>query len=132
MDGGKRARRSSSKSTKRGTPRKSRLPRISTSFIWGSFEFEPTEDDWQRIETAYPFLAPADREEISIIATNYLLHAPHELSAPKVGDVMAWLDDGKKAAEAFLNAWHNRPTADDKAFAANHAQCLVVRHIGHR
>jgi hypothetical protein len=117
---------------KRGNPRKSRLPRLPVSFGAGSFEFEPTEDDWRRIETAYPFLSPADRDEISRIATNYLLHAPCESSAPKMAYAMAWLDDGKKAAEAFLNAWHKWPSADEKAFAANYAQCLVEHHIGHR
>jgi hypothetical protein len=48
-----------------------------------SFEFEPTEDDWRRIETAYPFLSPADRDEISRMATDYLMRAPFESRAPK-------------------------------------------------
>jgi hypothetical protein len=116
-----KARKSSSKSAKRGNPRKSRLPRLSTSFMWGSSEFEPTEDDWRRIETAYPFLSSADRDEISRIATNYLMHVPFEPHAPKVADTVAWLDDGKKAAETFLTAWHKWPSTDDKAFAANYA-----------
>src|SRR5438132_862305 len=72
--------------TKRGNPRKSRLARLPTSFMAGSFEFEPTEDDWQRIETAYPFLLLADRDEISRIATDYLMHAPFESYTPKAAD----------------------------------------------
>jgi hypothetical protein len=122
---------SSSKSAKRGNPRKSRLPRLSTSFMWGSYEFEPTEDDWRRIETAYPFLTPVDRDEISRIATNYLMHVPFESHAPKAVDAMAWLDKGEKAVAVFLNAWHKRPSTDDTESAATYAQCLVECHIWH-
>jgi hypothetical protein len=49
--------------TKRGNPRKSRLPRLPVSYGADGFEFEPTDDDWRRIEAAYPFLSLADRDE---------------------------------------------------------------------
>jgi hypothetical protein len=69
--------------TKRGNHRKSRLARVPTSFMAGSFEFEPTEDDWRRIETAYPFLSPADRDEISRMATDYLSARHSNRARPK-------------------------------------------------
>jgi hypothetical protein len=117
--------------TKRGNPRKSRLARFPTSFMWGSFEFEPTEDDWRRIETAYPFLSPADRDEISRMATDYLMHVPFESYAPKAVDAMAWLVEVEKAAKVFLNVWHKRARTEEKELAVTYARCLVERHIGH-
>lgn len=118
--------------TKRCNPRKSRLARLPTSFMAGSFEFEPTEDDWRWIETAYPFLSPADRDEISRIATDYLMRAPFETRAPKAVDAMAWLVEVEKAAAVFCNAGHKRASTEEKELAATYARCLVERHIGHR
>jgi len=122
----------SSERTKRGNPRKSRLARFPTSFMWGSFEFEPTEDDWRRIETAYPFLSPADRDEISRMATDYLRRVPFESYAPKAVDAMAWLVEVEKAATVFWNAGHKRASNEEKELAVTYARCLVERHIGHR
>jgi len=99
--------------------------------MWGSFEFEPTEDDWRRIETAYPFLSPADRDEISRMATDYLMHVPFESYAPKAVDAMAWLVEVEKAAKVFLNVWHKRASTEDKELAVTYARCLVERHVGH-
>jgi len=107
-----------------GHPRKSRLARVPTSFMAGSFEFEPTEDDWRRIEAAYPFLSPADRDEISRMATEYLMRAPFESRAPKAVDAMAWLVEVEKAATVFCNAGHKRASTEEKELAATYARVL--------
>lgn len=59
----------------------------------GSFDFEPSEEDWQQIEAAYPFLTPGDREEISRMATEYLLFAPFESRAPFLSAILRRRDD---------------------------------------
>jgi hypothetical protein len=118
--------------TKRGPSRKSRRARLPTSFMAGSFDFEPSEEDWRRIEAAYPFLAPSDRDDIARMATDYLLVEPFESRAPFLDDAMAWLDKTGKAAKIFWEAAYKRPGTESKELAAIYAQGLVERNIRHR
>lgn len=116
---------------KRGNPRKSRRARLPTSFMWDGFDFEPSEEDWRRIETAYPFLSPNDRDEISRIVIAYLLQAPFESRAPFVDDAMTWLAEVEKAAKIFWKVGHKRRSTEEKEQAALYAQSLVERNIRH-
>ncbi|MGI8568509.1 MAG: hypothetical protein ACR2KT_05305 [Methylocella sp.] len=118
-------------SSKKGPPRKSRRARLPTSFMAGCFDFEPSEEDWRRIEAAYPFLTHGDRDEISRMATEYLLFAPFESRAPFLDDSMAWLADLEKAADKFWKAGNKRPVTEEKQLAATYARCFVERNIRH-
>ena len=97
----------------------------------GSFNFEPSEEDWQRIEAAYPFLAANDRDDIARMATQYLLFAPFESRAPFLDDAMAWLDKTGKAAKIFWEAAYKRPSTESKELGAIYAQGLVERNVRH-
>ena len=58
---------------------------LPVSAVWGherDFQFKPQDEDWERIEEAYPFLKIEDREPIARLVAEYLRHDSFERYAP--------------------------------------------------
>ena len=104
------------------TPRRKRKPRLHISSAEG-LTFDPSDDDWSRIDKAYPFLSEADHETITGIANEYLSLAQFELNALFRDDVVAWLEATEKSARTFLESTSGE---GDTIF---YAQNYVARRI---
>jgi hypothetical protein len=92
--------------------------------------FDPSDDDWKRIEKAYPDILEADHETITHIANEYLLRAQFEGNAPFLVDAMAWLETTEKSAKTFWGSTcgEGGSCKDDATF---YAQNYVARQIDH-
>lgn len=90
---------------KAGNRRKRRLLRLPQAVgSGGDRSFTPSDDNWQRMETAYGhILKAADREEIVALVENYFRFQPAERAAPFADDTLAYLDRLDKAGKKFWN-----------------------------
>ena len=82
------------------TTRRSRRARLHVSSAEG-LTLDPSDEDWRRIDEAYPFLSDDDRKTITGIANEYLSLAQFEQNAPFRDDVVAWLEATEKSARTF-------------------------------
>jgi hypothetical protein len=113
---------------KKGPPRKSRRKRLPHSSASGRPEFAPSEEDWKRIEAAYPLLTVADRETITAIVNEYLHNERFERNAPFLDDALKWLKAAEKSATRFWKTtWGGGDS--EKGDAIFYAQDYVERHI---
>src|SRR3712207_3179465 len=86
-------------------PRKSRRKRVEASQSNAFYTFEPSGDDWERVEAEYGHsFAEADRAAIQKLVNEYFEWAPFERNAPFKDDVEDYLLRLRTAAVAFWRA----------------------------
>ena len=86
-------------------PRKSPRKRIAASQSNAHFVFEPSADDWERVEAAYDHsLVEEDRTAIRNFVNEYFEWAPFEQNAPFKDDLEEYINQLRTAAVAFWRA----------------------------
>ncbi len=116
---------------KRGNRRKSRRLRLPYSIGWRRDQaFEPKQEDWQRIESAYGYeLAPALRDEIVAHVEKYFRGQPGEEDAPFVDDALAYLRRLEKAGTKFWMLMFEE-SEGAQTTAAGYVQGQVGKYLG--
>lgn len=104
------------------TQRRSKKPTMPFALVnGGDIVFEPSKQDWQRIEVSYDHeLSADDRKAIKAILNRYLLSYEGELNAPRVEDAKRWVLALKTRGEGLWNALlreKDRKVGDAASFA---------------